>query len=777
MKKVLLSLAVAMAAVCATEKASAQCTSTIMSNMTVMCQGDTAMMVLNEQNMVTYQWTMNGNPIGTNSYILSEIIPNTGTHVFTCTATDNLGCTVTSAPYTITVTAGANNVVATNNGPVCAGTTLNLSVTGNNMTTYEWYGPAGFTSTAQNPSIPNVTSANSGTYYLYVNNGSGCPVMSYTAVSVLGTVATVNAFAQTGVCAGDTLGLHAIVAGITNATYSWTGPNSFSSAQQDVLINNATPSMAGLYSLSVSGTDCSGNPITMTDNVTITVDNPPVVTASSNGPICVGSTIQLNSTVSGATSFSWSGVSGFTSTLQNPTIPNAQSNNSGNYTITAVNGNCEVSETMFVQVQGIVNPYIDIYLPSLICEDDSIGLYCYNLGILNPTYTWSGPNGLSLTTTQHYTDISPATTAHTGTYTVTVTGNSCSGPVTLTDTASTYIMDCDSVWPGDANHDLIANYLDILYLGGQYGWTGPVRTGANISWTPQYCVNWNTSWWSYMDTKHADCNGDGAVNANDTMAVNLNYGQTHNKGAHVPQAKSASFPDLYFDMTGIALGAGGTFTIPIKLGTSSLPMNNVYGIGAEIKVQGITPTGPMVVDGSASWLSSTNAIDFTKSVSNNQTDWAFVRTNHTNVSGDGTIGTLTFTVPAGTEYQSVGIFFENVKIIDKDGVELTDYNVLDAGALVFPLSVGNTEVANSMAIVPNPSDAHAELQLSLTADKKIQVVVTDITGRNIWSAQHNGVQGAQSIALPAAQLASGMYTIQVRDEQGAISQTMKWIKK
>lgn len=66
---------------------------------------------------------------------------------------------------------------------------------------------------------------------------------------------------------------------------------------------------------------------------------PTIATATVNGPILeVGNTIQLNA--SGGTSYSWTGPNNFTSNQQNPTIPNAQTQNSGLYTVTAANGSC-----------------------------------------------------------------------------------------------------------------------------------------------------------------------------------------------------------------------------------------------------------------------------------------------------------------------------------------------------------------------------------------------------------------------------------------------------
>ncbi|MBK6830521.1 MAG: hypothetical protein IPG92_07170 [Flavobacteriales bacterium] len=69
--------------------------------------------------------------------------------------------------------------------PVCTGSTLQLNAGNNIGTLFSWTGPNGFTSLAQNPTIPNVTTAAQGTYTVTVRNGAnGCPTVATTAVVV-----------------------------------------------------------------------------------------------------------------------------------------------------------------------------------------------------------------------------------------------------------------------------------------------------------------------------------------------------------------------------------------------------------------------------------------------------------------------------------------------------------------------------------------------------------------------------------------------------------------
>ena len=81
-------------------------------------------------------------------------------------------------------------------------------------------------------------------------------------------------------------------------------------------------------------------------------------TATSNSPICIGNSIQLNAT--GGTNYSWTGPNGFTSTDQNPTITNATSLNSGQYScLITGTGGCDNTITVNVFVGDTVAPIPD----------------------------------------------------------------------------------------------------------------------------------------------------------------------------------------------------------------------------------------------------------------------------------------------------------------------------------------------------------------------------------------------------------------------------------
>ena len=85
----------------------------------------------------------------------------------------------------------------------------------------------------------------------------------------------------------------------------------------------------------------------------------------------------------------------------------------------------------------------------------------------------------------------------------------------------------DCVWPGDANHDGIANNIDVLQLGFADGMTGP-RRSAPLSWAPHKAALWNSSLPGGLNMKHADMNGNGIVDmSSDIGILRTHYDFTH----------------------------------------------------------------------------------------------------------------------------------------------------------------------------------------------------------------------------------------------------------
>jgi hypothetical protein len=151
----------------------------------------------------------------------------------------------------------------------------------------------------------------------------------------------------------------------------------------------------GTYNFRLSaGTGCS-------DTVAVVVrPQPASPTAGNNGPLCVGATLNLTaSTVSGAT-YSWTGPSGFASTLQNPTVTNVGLANAGVYTVVSIINTCPSQPATTTVVVNPIPPAPGVSSNSPVCETETINLFAS--GEVGASYNWTGPNlYVSTTKTRH----------------------------------------------------------------------------------------------------------------------------------------------------------------------------------------------------------------------------------------------------------------------------------------------------------------------------------------------------------------------------------------
>jgi beta-glucanase (GH16 family) len=307
--------------------------------------------------------------------------------------------------------------LAANNGPVCAGSTINLTASTVTGATYNWIGPNGFSSNVQNPAIASATTNASGSYSVTATVGGCASPATTTTVTVNALPATPVAGNNGPICAGSTLNLTAST--VPGATYSWTGPNGFTSNMQNPAIANATTSASGSYSVIATANGC----VSAAGTTTVTVNSLPASpTAGNNGPVCAGSALNLTaSTVPGAT-YSWTGPNGFSSSMQNPAIANANTNASGTYSVTAMVGGCASPAAMTsVSINPLPNsPAASNNGP--VNQGATLNLWASTLP--GATYSWTGPNGF--TATNQNPSIAAVTTNAAGTYLVTASVANCS---------------------------------------------------------------------------------------------------------------------------------------------------------------------------------------------------------------------------------------------------------------------------------------------------------------------------------------------------------------
>lgn len=413
----------------------------------------------------SYTWTNGATNVGS-----TPNLTNQPAGTYNLQVRDGNGCINNFGPYSITnpgaPAAPTANATATS---VCVGQTINLNANSASGGTYTWSGPNSFTTTTQNPSIANATTANGGVYSVYMT-AAGCSGPATSVTVAVNALPAPNATAtQTAYCVGNTISLFASSA----TSYTWTGPGGFSSNSQNPSVTNASTLAAGTYTLRV--TNASG--CTGLTTLSLVVNANPVPTATANpAAICAGQTINL--VAGGGSSYSWTGPNSYNNATQSPAIPNATTANAGSYTVVVTGANsCTASAITSVSVNALPS-FTSSVNAANICNGATIQ---FNAGSSVNTYSWTGPATFSVNNNAS-PFINGAGVSNSGTYTVTANTGSCTAsqtlavnvyaPVSLTATATSTAV-CEG------------NTLQLIGNGGSsYQWTGP-GSFSSASQSPQ----------------------------------------------------------------------------------------------------------------------------------------------------------------------------------------------------------------------------------------------------------------------------------------------------
>jgi gliding motility-associated-like protein len=540
---------------------------TLASNSPV-CDGQTLNLSANTVIGATYSWT------GPNSFTSAvqnpSISPVTSASAGTYSVLISvMGCGSAAATITVAISPLPPAPVAGSNSPLCTGSTVSLTASTIAGTTYSWTGPNSFTSTTQNPTIPGATTVAAGVYSVSAVL-AGCPGPAGTVTVAVNDIPNTIASSNSTICIGATLNLFAT--SITGATYSWSGPNSFTAATQNPTLPGATALANGVYSVSANVGGCIG-PVSTTS---VTVSPPPAApSVVSNSPLCAGTTLSLSAgTVAGAT-YTWSGPNTFTSTAQNPTITPITMAGAGVYSVAVVVAGCQGP---FGTISVTVNPAPAAPVAgnnSPICISGNLNLTASN--IAGATYSWTGPN--SFTSTTQNPTIPGATTIAAGAYSVTSTVAGCSS--TMAITIATISMPA-IVSAADAT--VCSNNPVVILTGTSSTGSGTWTTSGSGSFAPNSLTGNYTpsagdiSAGTVTLTVTSTNNGACAATSN-TMVVTINPGPTANAG--IDQTLCANNATVALSgsvsiATGGVWSSNGTGTfVPnnTNLATSYIPSN------------------------------------------------------------------------------------------------------------------------------------------------------------------------------------------------------------
>lgn len=442
----------------------------VISNSSPVCVGQNVQLNTAIVLGASYQWT---GPNGFVSPLQHPVITNAnfghaGNYSLTITVN---GCVGPSSSTAVVVNPLPQAVAISSSGPVCVAEQLRVTADAIPAASYFWTGPNGFVSNDREFIIPSMTNTTTGTYQVIVSV-AGCPSLANSVdASLKPTPAAPNIDPVTPVCENEALILNATL--VPGATYTWSGPLGFTSNTQSPVVTSVSTGMAGSYSVNIVVDGCRST----NSSVNVVVNTLPAAPVlSSGGAVCVGNTLQLNAaTISGA-SYSWSGPSGFVSTLQNPVIPNAAITNAGIYTaVVSVNGCRGPSGS----VTAIVNPLpgiVNISSSGAVCAGRPLQLTADS--VTAGVYSWSGPNGFTANTRS--IGFAAMNNLNTGLYQVVVAVAGCPGTAntiqtTLKPTPAAPVI--NTAAPVCENGPLLLRMNTVA--GAIYSWSGPSGFTSN----------------------------------------------------------------------------------------------------------------------------------------------------------------------------------------------------------------------------------------------------------------------------------------------------------
>ncbi|MFI5151088.1 MAG: gliding motility-associated C-terminal domain-containing protein, partial [Bacteroidia bacterium] len=372
---------------------------------------------------------------------------------YTCTVTDNKGCT-SAQTFTITQPASALSVTPSSTPSGCSTTTGSASVVASGGTgayTYSWTPSGGTGSTASN--------LGSGTYTITVHDANNCVQSSTTVVgtttgpsSSLTSSANINCFAGcTGTATVSASG------GTGPYTYSWSPSGGTSSTASSLCANTYTCSIHDANNCLTTQVVAISQPaaaLAVTAGATVNVN----CFGGATGSVSV-----IASGGSAAYTYSWSPSGGTGSSASGLTA--------GNYTCTVTDSKgCTASQTIAVTQPVSALSTSPGAITNINCHGNSTGAASITAsgGTASYTYSWTPSGGTT----------SSASGLSAGTYTCTVTDSKgCTSAQTFTLTQPAASLSASS-----------GGSVNILCYGGTTGSATVTAAGGTsaytYSWTP-----------------------------------------------------------------------------------------------------------------------------------------------------------------------------------------------------------------------------------------------------------------------------------------------------
>ncbi len=324
-----------------------------------------------------------------------------------------------------------------------------------------------------------------------------------------------------------------------------------------------------------------------------------------------------------------------------------------------------------------------------------------------------------------------------------------------------------TVRPGDTDNNGVVDLNDLIQIGVNYNDSSYARDTISIAWSDHPVSAWGIPLQTNgQDRAHIDCNGDGAINADDTLAIIQNYGLI---GLQNPEwvDRLQTAPEIHFIPQVNSCHAGDTVRIHVIAGSMLQPFSNLLGSGWFLPL-------------SASYIKS-NSIKFyyNNSVLGGTTSYmklnrilatgvtsSIVKTDHLGVSGYGELGEINFVIPSNyTTPTIVPLQGAQLKLIDENGVDLAALPGTDT--LFINITSGIDELnADQWLIYPNPMEGNS---IHVSGPIRVEsAILSDMSDRKIADLS---ISNESLITLPEG-IENGTYLLHLTTKKGNVIKKM-----
>ena len=338
-------------------------------------ESDTALVLTDTSITYTYNWTYQGNPVGSSYFVVINNASLNDTGDYYCNITAG-GCPYTTHHFYLGVHSLPNFSLG-NDTTLCPNSSLLLDLNGSGAANYLW---------SDMTTNPTYTANSAGDVWVTVEDVNNCEFTDTISISYSPPL-TVDLGPDTLLCFGESLQIDGTTLGAAN--YLW---NDMSS--NPVLIVNT----AGNYSVIASDNFCS-----YSDTIVVNFTNQINLSLGNDTTLCLNNSLLLDATSPGIVDYQWSDLS------INPTLL-VGSSSSPWVTVTDA-FNCEASDTIHIIYSTLTD--IDLGNDTLICSGLPFIIDGTSPG--NPSYLWSDLSTSSTLSIQS-----------SGLYWLTVTDNNCS---------------------------------------------------------------------------------------------------------------------------------------------------------------------------------------------------------------------------------------------------------------------------------------------------------------------------------------------------------------